>query len=518
MRSQLNSQSNVTSARNSALALPLRLTGRGLESLEPRQLLSSTLPVSDYLDLSAGQSWSYTGTVDSPDLSGGSSAASLNIATTASGSVAGATLLDFDISIPSDNLNLSLDRTLQWTGGNLEIYSEVEQSTAPGFTYTSTETWSTPGELFRTGMNQGQSYAVSSTSAEAENENGNLFNGTNTNNGTVLFEGYEKVSTPAGDFFAAKLVLSNSSTNGFESFSHLETLWVVDELGIVKWMLNVDGSDEIYDFALSSSSNLNAFNAITAPVPEIDFNGDGNADLFWRNAVDGRNRIRLMDGSTVLSTQNVRSLNANWELSGIADLDQDGNLDLLWKNKTSGRNTAWFLDSSNNFERSAVVSEAGPDWRAAAIADMNGDGNMDIVWEKNDGSSRSIWHLGGNEGITRISTSSLDGLSSVFRISGAADLNQDGEADLIYRRINSNVTQVAMMSGAARDGTFQFANKGDRWHIGGLGDFDDDGTLDIIWRDTATGRNQVRLDDTTLEVIPLIGTNWHLPGTDLWYE
>ena len=46
-----------------------------------------------------------------------------------------------------------------------------------------------------------------------------------------------------------------------------------------------------------------------------DFNGDGNADILWRNYIHGANAVWYMNGTTITGTEYLLSIaDVNWNI------------------------------------------------------------------------------------------------------------------------------------------------------------------------------------------------------------
>src|SRR5687768_8266026 len=85
--------------------------------------------------------------------------------------------------------------------------------------------------------------------------------------------------------------------------------------------------------------------AHAAPTASRDFNGDGTADVLWRNAATGENYIYPMDGKQILPSEGyVRVVSdQRWAIIGTGDFNGDMKADLLWRNGATGENYVYFM-------------------------------------------------------------------------------------------------------------------------------------------------------------------------------
>src|SRR6266699_3124922 len=75
------------------------------------------------------------------------------------------------------------------------------------------------------------------------------------------------------------------------------------------------------------------------PCASGDFDGDGKADILWRNALTGENYIWLMNGLTIAAQGLVNVVDdPAWQVQGVGDFDGDGKADILWRNSATGEN------------------------------------------------------------------------------------------------------------------------------------------------------------------------------------
>ncbi|MGZ8812224.1 MAG: IPT/TIG domain-containing protein, partial [Thermoanaerobaculia bacterium] len=73
--------------------------------------------------------------------------------------------------------------------------------------------------------------------------------------------------------------------------------------------------------------------AAGTPTRKGDFNGDGKADIFWRNSASGSNSMWLINGLAVTASAGLPLVgDTNFKVAGIGDFQGDGKADILWRN------------------------------------------------------------------------------------------------------------------------------------------------------------------------------------------
>jgi FG-GAP-like repeat/FG-GAP repeat len=91
--------------------------------------------------------------------------------------------------------------------------------------------------------------------------------------------------------------------------------------------------------------------AVADPAWQIrglaDFDWDGKPDILWHNQATGQLYVWVMDGVTqswgwFLSPSSVPNL--AWQISQVGDFDGDGLADILWRNQSSGALYVWIMD------------------------------------------------------------------------------------------------------------------------------------------------------------------------------
>ena len=127
-----------------------------------------------------------------------------------------------------------------------------------------------------------------------------------------------------------------------------------------------------------------------------DFNGDGKADILWRNKVSGALAIWFLNGRTILNSGKPFATFAdqNWQIVGSGDFNGDGRADLFWRNAGTGQNAIWEMDGQ-------TVLSSGPmpgtptGWQVEFIADYNGDWRDDVLWRNPANGDVAMWLLKG---------------------------------------------------------------------------------------------------------------------------
>jgi hypothetical protein len=265
------------------------------------------------------------------------------------------------------------------------------------------------------------------------------------------------------------------------------------------------------------NANLIAPYALSAgwvPVGKGDFNGDGKADVLWRNSSSGQLLIYFMNGLTVTSVAAVEQsspLPSVWSIVGIGDFNGDGKSDLLWRQASTGE-VMMYLMSSSQILSSMLIFNATPDWTVAGTGDFNADGNCDIVWWNTASATPAVWLMGG---MTPISLGIISsGLSADYLPAATGDYNGDGKADIAWQSTSSGNVYVTLMNGlSVGSATAVAVGMGKTFLLKDYGDYNGDGISDMLWRNSSTGYVTMWLmnSDLTLKdqaVIYNADSNW----------
>jgi hypothetical protein len=186
-----------------------------------------------------------------------------------------------------------------------------------------------------------------------------------------------------------------------------------------------------------------------------DFNGDGKDDVLWRNT-NGSLVDWSMNGSQVTASQQVTlggspaTPDSSWNVAGIGDFNGDGKADVLWRN-ANGSLVDWTMNGSQIASSQAVTlggTLATPDssWSVAGIGDFNGDGKADVLWRNTNGTLID-WTMNGsqiaNEQQVTFGGSPVS-LSSSWQIAQIGDFNGNGTSDILLRNTNGAMEEWSM--------------------------------------------------------------------------
>ena len=252
-----------------------------------------------------------------------------------------------------------------------------------------------------------------------------------------------------------------------------------------------------------------------AAIP--DFNGDGRADILWRNKTTGQNVVWFMNGTTYSNyAEFMQVTDTNWQIVGTGDFNNDGKTDVLWRNTSTGQNVVWLMDGVNYGGYAWLLEVADLNWEIVGTGDFNGDGKTDILWRNKGTGQNVVWFM---DGATYSSYAELMQVADAnWEIVGTGDFNGDGKTDILWRNKSTGQNMVWYMNGAVYSSYAELMQVTDtNWQIVGTGDFNNDGKVDILWRNKSTGQNEVWfMNGAAFSSYSLIDTvadtNWEIVG------
>ena len=99
-----------------------------------------------------------------------------------------------------------------------------------------------------------------------------------------------------------------------------------------------------------------------------DMDGDGKADILWRNIATGRNWTYLMNGASISTSQGINTeSDQNWHIVGNGDYNGDDTADILWRNRATGRNWMYLMNGASISTSQAVNTESDQNWQIVNV-------------------------------------------------------------------------------------------------------------------------------------------------------
>jgi hypothetical protein len=300
---------------------------------------------------------------------------------------------------------------------------------------------------------------------------------------------FTSLPAPAGSSFAASSMFANetvidpaaagpSSAIAADLDGDADPDVVVAMVRSLVWYEN-DGSQGFAPHTIATTATT-----LTSAVA-ADLDGDGDLDVVVSSFEDGRIVWYENDGTPADGpwTAHVISAGAAAACSvAAADLDHDGDLDVL-SGAWHGNEIAWYENDGNAVFTEHAITTALDLVNSVVAADLDGDGDLDavsaswnddtIAWHENDGTpADGGW-------VTHSIDTTADGAQAV----STADLDGDGDLDVLAASYNDNTIAWYENDGTPLDGgwTKHVINSSalGAWGVSAA-DMDGDGNLDVL--------------------------------------
>ncbi|MBB4749880.1 FG-GAP repeat domain-containing protein [Actinoplanes lobatus] len=234
------------------------------------------------------------------------------------------------------------------------------------------------------------------------------------------------------------------------------------------------------------------------PASSHDFDGDGDADLFTRNASTKALWLYKGAGNGSFEFGEQKEVWVGWGGYDIVvapgDFDGDGDPDLIARNSTTKALWLYKGDGNGSFEfgeQKEIWAGWGGYDMIIAPGDFDGDGDPDLI--ARNSTTKAIWlYKGDGKGSFEFGEQKelWAGWGGYDMIIAPGDFDGDGDPDLIAR--NATTKAIWLYKGDGK-GSFEFGEQKELWAgWGGYdmiiapGDFDGDGDPDLIARNSTT--------------------------------
>ncbi|PWT90969.1 MAG: hypothetical protein C5B56_04560 [Proteobacteria bacterium] len=228
----------------------------------------------------------------------------------------------------------------------------------------------------------------------------------------------------------------------------------------------------------------------TLPVSGAGFSPltDTSNWMIWWQRSDSTLGVWNMQGEARAYATRISpaSPGPGWRAVAAADLDGDGWDDLVFEH-TNGSLGVWFMasyDYRQSYPAPLSPARVDPKWHLMAAADLNGDGQPDLLWQDSDGSV-AVWLMNGLAATQTVRLTSTP-VDRSWRIVGSGDFNGDGHTDILWQHSDGRVA-IWLMNGTSRTAVAYLSpSQADPdWKIYSAVDFNRDGHPGLVWQHTS---------------------------------
>jgi endoglucanase len=217
-------------------------------------------------------------------------------------------------------------------------------------------------------------------------------------------------------------------------------------------------------------------------VASGDFNGDGVADLLWKNAATGVTQEWLMSPNGGVAAMLNTPAAPGWSVVATGDFNGDHIADLLWQH-ASGATAEWLMAPTGG-AASLLGTPAAPGWNVVATGDFNGDHIADLLWQHVSSGATAEWLMAPTGGVgSMLSTPAAGGWTMV----ASGDFNGDHIMDLMWQHASTGATAEWLMAPTGGVGSMLSTPGAGGWTVVASGDFNGDHIADLLWQHASSG-------------------------------
>lgn len=263
------------------------------------------------------------------------------------------------------------------------------------------------------------------------------------------------------------------------------------------WSGGCTGSCQVKKEAAKRAGDGFPIDGDSTSVPG-DFNGDGQPDLLWHNKLTGDLKAWFLDRGAVASESPLtpdRLGDTEWQIAGLADFNGDGRSDILWQHLGTGNLSVWFMNGTTLVSSVYLQPNLGGiAWQIRGLADFSEDSKADILWHHPESGTLYVSIMDGTAAVSGLYLTTGSSADTGWRIGGLADFNADGAIDILWRHNGTGDLYVWFMQGTKAIGATDLTPSrptDPQWRIVRTADLDGDGQTDILWQNHVSGQLHV---------------------------
>ncbi len=164
------------------------------------------------------------------------------------------------------------------------------------------------------------------------------------------------------------------------------------------------------------------------------------------------------------------------------DVDGDGMSDALAFNAKTGEVSVLLLHSDGSRTWQSIGTPTSPGMRPVGYADVNADGQGDLLWRSSASGDNELWLMNGSN----YTTVALPNKAASFRVAALRDFSGDGRADAMFYDPSAGASEVWTLNGAGRTGVSPVDAAPTGMMLAAVADVDGDGSPDLVWHDRSS--------------------------------
>lgn len=192
--------------------------------------------------------------------------------------------------------------------------------------------------------------------------------------------------------------------------------------------------------------------------------------------------------------------------------------EILCRRNSDGGVYLRLIEGTNDLGTATLLSSVASHWVLEARADLDGNGQRDLIWRDVSTGFMSYWLLNGSNYDVAFDTNTIV-YASHWSVAGTGDLTGDGHEDILWRQVNDNHgLYLWTMNGGVRVAADTIvAALSSNWRVK-TGWFDADSRKDLLLHNPSTGDVIIGLMDgatmvTNSLVMTGVGDAWTVECT-----
>ncbi len=165
------------------------------------------------------------------------------------------------------------------------------------------------------------------------------------------------------------------------------------------------------------------------------------------------------------------------------DVDGDGLTDTLAFNSQTGEVSALLLKADGTRAWQKIGRPADSGMQPVGYAEVDGDGQGDLMWRNPSTGTNEVWRMSG----ASYAVVALPNQPAQFRVKAFRDFTGDGRADALFHDATTGSSEIWKLTGAGRTNVFAIDPAPAGASLAAVADVDRDGGPDLVWHDFVTG-------------------------------